>query len=317
VNSLAAGVAGNVIFASGIATWASGTPDATGLVDKSSAQVISGAKAFTNYVQLSSQNELRLADADSTNYISLRSPATIGSNVTLTFPSNAGAGGQFLSTDGSGGLSWSSISGTISGLNAGRVALSASANSVADSANLTFNSSTGALAIGGSAPNIVVGAANSVTVNGVASGATPSIFATGVDANIDLLLGGKGTGVLKLEDSVAERAPAAVNSSTSYVIPDSSLAVRRITMTANTTITLPAFSPAGNPYAFSLTVVVTQDASGGRTLAWAANGADVIRWDSSASAPAPATAANKETIYQFVKFSDSSIWYGSMVWKEN
>ena len=110
VNSLAAGSAGNVVYATGVASWASGSADTAGLVDKSSTQAISGAKAFTNYIQMAAQNAVRFADGDSSNYVEIRSPATVGSNVTLTLPADAGSNGQSLLTDGSGNLSWGSPS---------------------------------------------------------------------------------------------------------------------------------------------------------------------------------------------------------------
>lgn len=111
VTSLAAGSAGNVVYATGISSWGSGAPDAAGLVDKTSTQTISGAKAFTNYVQMAAQNEVRFADTDSSNYVSIRSPATVSSNVTLTLPATAGSNGQVLTTDGAGALSWTASSG--------------------------------------------------------------------------------------------------------------------------------------------------------------------------------------------------------------
>ncbi|MGZ3771824.1 MAG: beta strand repeat-containing protein, partial [Bdellovibrio sp.] len=106
VTSLAAGSAGNVVYATGISSWSSGTPDAAGLVDKSSTQTISGAKAFSNYVQINAQNEVRFADADSSNYVALRSPSTVAANVTWTLPATDGTAGQILKTDGAGNLSW-------------------------------------------------------------------------------------------------------------------------------------------------------------------------------------------------------------------
>jgi hypothetical protein len=66
-----------------------------------------------------------------------------------------------------------------------------------------------------------------------------------------------------------------------------------------------------------LTVILTQDSTGSRTLTWAAPGSDSILWDQNASAPSPASAASKTTIYQFTKVSDDSVWYGSQVWKQN
>ncbi|MFV8248540.1 beta strand repeat-containing protein [Bdellovibrio bacteriovorus] len=107
VTSLVGGTAGNVVYASGPAAWASGSPDAAGLVDKSSTQTIAGAKTFTNSVQMAAQNEMRFADSDSSHYIAVRAPSTVSSNVILTLPQTTGSSGQVLSTDGTGGLSWS------------------------------------------------------------------------------------------------------------------------------------------------------------------------------------------------------------------
>jgi hypothetical protein len=50
-----------------------------------------------------------------TNYIAFQAPASIATNVTLTFPDNDGAANQVLTTDGSGVLSWTDSGGAISG----------------------------------------------------------------------------------------------------------------------------------------------------------------------------------------------------------
>ncbi|MDP4001275.1 MAG: hypothetical protein Q8P83_03470, partial [bacterium] len=57
-------------------------------------------------LQLQAQGDLRFADADSSNYLAFKSPATVGSNVTWTLPTADGTSGQVLSTDGAGNLSW-------------------------------------------------------------------------------------------------------------------------------------------------------------------------------------------------------------------
>ena len=62
-------------------------------------------------VQIGAQGDLRLADSDSSNYIAIQAPGTVASNVTLTLPDTAGSADQALVTDGSGVLSWSTISG--------------------------------------------------------------------------------------------------------------------------------------------------------------------------------------------------------------
>lgn len=115
VSSLNSGMIGNVVYSTGASSWASGTPETAGLVDKSSTQTISGAKAFSNYVQMNAQNEVRFADADSSNFVSIRAPANVGTNLALTLPSTAGTSGQVLSTDGTGVLSWTTPSSGISG----------------------------------------------------------------------------------------------------------------------------------------------------------------------------------------------------------
>ena len=70
-------------------------PDGTGVVES------------TSDIQTNAQTGIRFADSDSSNYIKIASPATVGSNVTLTLPDSAGTSGQALVTDGNGVLSWS------------------------------------------------------------------------------------------------------------------------------------------------------------------------------------------------------------------
>ena len=53
----------------------------------------------------------RLADSDSSNYLAIQAPATISANYTLTMPANDGDADQALTTNGSGVLSWTTISG--------------------------------------------------------------------------------------------------------------------------------------------------------------------------------------------------------------
>jgi len=66
----------------------------------------SGIIQSTAHIQINGGNSLRLADNDSSNFIAFTSPATVASNVTLTFPATAGSSDQVLRTDGAGILSW-------------------------------------------------------------------------------------------------------------------------------------------------------------------------------------------------------------------
>jgi len=57
-------------------------------------------------VTINGQGDIRLADSDSSNWVAFQSPATVASNVTWTLPGADGTSGQFLSTNGTGTLSW-------------------------------------------------------------------------------------------------------------------------------------------------------------------------------------------------------------------
>ena len=64
------------------------------------------ATTFTGDLTLNAQADVRWADADSSNYIAVQAPGTVGSNVTFTLPATDGSSGQYLKTDGSGALGW-------------------------------------------------------------------------------------------------------------------------------------------------------------------------------------------------------------------
>ena len=84
----------------------------------------------------SATGEIRLAeDTDNgTNYVGLKAPASISADISWTLPAVDGITGQFLSTDGSGVLSWSSPAG------AGDVVGPASST---DNAIVRFDSTSG------------------------------------------------------------------------------------------------------------------------------------------------------------------------------
>ena len=75
-------------------------PDASGnvVIDKTVPSFNNGTGA----------GEIRLLEPTSagSNYVALKAPAAMASNLTLTFPDNAGNAGYLLRTDGSGNLSW-------------------------------------------------------------------------------------------------------------------------------------------------------------------------------------------------------------------
>ncbi len=163
--------------------------------------------------------------------------------------------------------------------------------------DITF--STGAAVAGGaSGPTMVIKSSGNVGIGTTAPQTT-------LDVN-----GTAGVG------STYEGMASYVNSSTAYTIPNTSLTVYRITLTGNSTITLPAFTTASTAKIYSMTIFLKQDGTGFRTIAWAQNGSDTIKWDTG-TAPTISPTAGKITIIQLMKPSDETVWYGSMVWKED
>lgn len=70
-----------------------------------------GTLAAGTSVTVRGSGELRLADADSSNYVGFKSPSSVGSNLVWVLPSTDGTSGQFLRTNGSGVLSWATATG--------------------------------------------------------------------------------------------------------------------------------------------------------------------------------------------------------------
>ena len=72
--------------------------------------VVSGATYMatvsTTQVDILAQGDLRLQDTTGGEYVALQAPATLSSSYTLTMPADDGTANQVLITDGSGVLSW-------------------------------------------------------------------------------------------------------------------------------------------------------------------------------------------------------------------
>ena len=66
-----------------------------------------GISRSTTDFQINGRNSLRLADTDSSNFVALRAPDTVASNITYTLPGSGVNADYFLKTDASGNLSWS------------------------------------------------------------------------------------------------------------------------------------------------------------------------------------------------------------------
>jgi hypothetical protein len=117
-----------------------------------------GSIVFTNNAVFNAQNDLRFADADSSNYVAIEAPATISSNYTLTLPATDGSSNQVLTTNGSGTLSWTTAAVTITDNTIDAAthypAITTATSGTITSARVTstkftFQPSTGTLAVAG------------------------------------------------------------------------------------------------------------------------------------------------------------------------
>lgn len=68
----------------------------------------SGETKVNSHLQINSAQTVKFADTDSSNYVGLKAPGTVASNLTLTLPT-AVTNGAFLKTDASGILSFASV----------------------------------------------------------------------------------------------------------------------------------------------------------------------------------------------------------------
>lgn len=113
------GSSGQVLSTNGTGTlsWAtaSGAPGGSNTqIQFNNSGSLGGSANFTwdgTNVQLGATGALRFADTDSSNYVAFKAPGTISSNVTWTLPNTDGSSGQFLSTNGTGTLSWATGGG--------------------------------------------------------------------------------------------------------------------------------------------------------------------------------------------------------------
>lgn len=112
--------------------------------------------------------EFRIYNPASTFYLGIRT-AALTANRTILWPDSNGASGNFLSTNGSGTLTWSST-GLLSGGTSGRIGVWSSATAMSSAANFVFDTANYYMAIGGATTVDPIGAGNAqeciVTING-------------------------------------------------------------------------------------------------------------------------------------------------------
>jgi type V secretory pathway adhesin AidA len=103
-----------------------------------------------------------------------------------------------------------------------------------------------------------------------------------------------------------------ISSATAVSIPANTNIVRYVLATATSTLTLPAGSTVPTNGLKNILVYVKQDATGSRTIAFANQAGDTLRYNNSLTLPQPATTANVVSMYSCQKFDGDSNWYISL-----
>jgi len=106
-------------YSANTVNWLDSTVSVTGLATTATGTVLTLSDSATtqtvNFI-IDNEKEIRFneADANGSNYVALKAPASLASDVTFTLPSADGTADQVLKTDGSGNLSFTDVSGGIS-----------------------------------------------------------------------------------------------------------------------------------------------------------------------------------------------------------
>jgi len=157
-------------------------------------------------------------------------------------------------------------------------------------------------------------AVNEVTLANAATGNNPTLSATGDDTNVGIDVTPKGTGELDVTASFmtgifSDKVSALGNTGTSQTIDVSTGQVFTATLTGNCTFTLSG-SNSNSSRASSFTLILTNDATASRTVAFAGGtvefpGGSVTRTED----------ANATDIWFFFSPDGGTTWYGTIPMK--
>ena len=156
-----------------------------GTLTASSALIVDSG-SYIDEIKLKAQGEVKLfeATANGTNYLGLKAPVTVGSDLTYTLPATV-TNGYYLQTNGSGVLSWAALSTALT------VAADSGSNDTVNvgTDTLTFEGTSNEVTTAVSNNKITIGLPDNVTISGnlTVSGTTTTISSTTINVNDPLL----------------------------------------------------------------------------------------------------------------------------------
>ena len=246
----------------------------------------------------------------STGLATMSGRATVGTNLTVSGNTTLGAAGKTITTTGAAahtGTKTISTNLTVSGNTtlgaAGKTITSTGAaahtGTKTISTNLTVSGNTStnkatvtSLFTSSGNTNINVSGANGAFANTASIG----VFSNNVNFSSKKIRN-------FTEDAMSYR-----NSSTTITL-SAVRNVQRVSLTGNATVTLPTGMPGRTEAIKTIVVIFKQDATGSRTMAFAAPAGETLLYNNSATLPAVSSAANKVTIYVCTKFDGDTRWY--------
>lgn len=140
-------------------------------------------------VQVRGNNRLRLYDTDNSNFVGLRAPTNLTADVTFILPATAGTAGQYLQTNGSGGLAWATVTGGSGGGTSnppggsdGYIQYN-SGGSFGGSSSLTYDSNTDIVSVSNltASVNLTSDTINATTITATGTVSADIVSATSVD----------------------------------------------------------------------------------------------------------------------------------------
>jgi len=157
-------------------------------------------------------------------------------------------------------------------------------------------------------------AVNEVTLANAATGNNPALSATGDDTNVGIDITPKGTGEMDVTASFmtgifSDKVSAIGNTGTAQTITSTNGQVFTATLTGNCTFTLAGANSNSNR-ATSFTLILTNDATPSRTVAFAGGTVEFPNGSVSRT-----TDANATDIWFFFSPDGGTTWYGSIPMK--
>jgi hypothetical protein len=189
-------------------------------------KVSKSGDSMTGALTMNAQNEIRFADADSSNYVGFKADTTITANLVWTLPTVDGTANQALITDGSGKLSWgNTLVGTLVHPNTESTFEYGAANpSMTGGANTAIGVAAGDAITTGQSNTLYGGYAGSNITKGnnnigIGYAAINGLTGTGSDAQSNVGIGNGALGSVTLGSDnigIGYTAGYNLNSSSSY-----------------------------------------------------------------------------------------------------